>query len=110
MMKVILRNDVDGLGRKGEIMEVADGYFRNFPSPKGLALKATAGAEQQAGAMRRRLAEGRRHPSGCRRGARRSSCRCGSPLRPRPAMAVGCSARSLRPTSPLWSSRGWSRA
>ena len=39
MMKVILRNDVDGLGRKGEIMEVADGYFRNFLSPKGLALK-----------------------------------------------------------------------
>ena len=53
MMKVILRNDVDGLGRKGEIMEVADGYFRNFLSPKGLALKATAGAEQQADAMRR---------------------------------------------------------
>ena len=52
-MKVILRNDVDGLGRKGEIMEVADGYFRNFLSPKGLALKATAGAEQQADAMRR---------------------------------------------------------
>ena len=50
MMKVILRNDVDGLGRKGEIMEVADGYFRNFLSPKGLALKSTAGAEQQADA------------------------------------------------------------
>ena len=52
-MKVILRSDVSGLGRKGEIMDVADGYFRNFLSPKGLALKATAGAEQQAEAMRR---------------------------------------------------------
>jgi len=55
-MKVILRNDVDGLGRKGEIMDVADGYFRNFLAPKGLALKATAGAEQQAEAMRRTAA------------------------------------------------------
>ena len=53
MMKVILRNDVDGLGRKGEVMDVADGYFRNFLAPKGLALKASAGAEQQAESMRR---------------------------------------------------------
>ncbi len=52
-MKVILRNDVDGLGRKGEMCDVADGYFRNFLSPKGLALKATSGAEGQAEAMRR---------------------------------------------------------
>ena len=52
-MKVILRSDVAGLGRKGEVMDVADGYFRNFLSPKGLALKASAGAEAQAEAMRR---------------------------------------------------------
>lgn len=52
-MKVILRNDVAGLGSKGELLDVADGYFRNFLSPKGLAFKATAGAAQQAEAMRR---------------------------------------------------------
>jgi len=52
-MKVILRNDVSGLGSKGEILDVADGYFRNFLSPKGLAMKATAGATEQAEAMRR---------------------------------------------------------
>ncbi len=52
-MRVILRSDVGGLGRKGEMYDVADGYFRNFLSPKGLALKATAGAEGQAEAMRR---------------------------------------------------------
>lgn len=52
-MKAILREDVDGLGTKGEIIEVADGYFRNYLGPKGLALKATAGAEGQAEAMRR---------------------------------------------------------
>lgn len=55
-MKVVLRSDVDGLGRKGEITEVADGYFRNFLAPRGLALKATAGVEQQAEAMRRTAA------------------------------------------------------
>jgi large subunit ribosomal protein L9 len=56
MMKAILRQDVDGLGAKGEIIDVADGYFRNYLSPKGLALKATAGAEGQAEAMRRAAA------------------------------------------------------
>ena len=52
-MKVILRQDVDGLGRKGEVCEVADGHFRNLLGPKGLAMRATKGAEAQGEAMRR---------------------------------------------------------
>ncbi len=52
-MKVILRDDVDGLGRKGEICDVSDGYARNFLMPRGLAFKASPGAEAQAEAMRR---------------------------------------------------------
>lgn len=52
-MKVILRQDVDGLGRKGEICDVADGHFRNLLNPKGLAMKATKGAAAQGEAMRR---------------------------------------------------------
>ncbi len=52
-MRVVLRQDVAGLGRKGEICDVADGYFRNMLSPRGLALKATKGIEAQAEAMRR---------------------------------------------------------
>ena len=52
-MKVILREDVEGLGRKGEICVVADGHFRNLLSPRGLAMKATKGAEAQSEAMRR---------------------------------------------------------
>ena len=52
-MKVILRQDVNGLGRKGETCEVADGYFRNLLNPRGLAMKATKGAEAQGVAMRR---------------------------------------------------------
>ena len=52
-MKVILRQDIDGLGRKGDVCDVADGHFRNRLGPRGLAMKATKGAEAQAEAMRR---------------------------------------------------------
>ncbi len=52
-MKVVLRSDVEGLGKKGDILSVADGYARNFLIPKGRAIKATAGVEALAGAMRR---------------------------------------------------------
>ncbi len=51
-MKVILRSDVDGLGKKGDIADVAIGYARNFLLPKGLAMKSTPGAEAQAESMR----------------------------------------------------------
>lgn len=43
-MKVILKEPVSGLGRMGEVVNVADGYARNFLVPKGLAEIATAGA------------------------------------------------------------------
>lgn len=52
-MKVVLRTDVDGVGKKGDVLDVADGYGRNLLIPRGLALKATAGAERQAASMRR---------------------------------------------------------
>jgi large subunit ribosomal protein L9 len=52
-MQVILRNDVDGLGKRGDIVDVADGHARNFLFPKGHALKATDGAVAQAARMRR---------------------------------------------------------
>lgn len=52
-MKVVLRSDVEGLGKKGDILSVADGFARNFLIPKGRAMKATAGVEAQANAMRR---------------------------------------------------------
>ena len=41
-MKVILKADVKGMGKKGDIVEVADGYGRNFLIKKGLASLATA--------------------------------------------------------------------
>lgn len=51
-MQVILRNDVDGLGKRGDIVDVADGHARNFLFPKGHAIKASAGAVEQATKMR----------------------------------------------------------
>ena len=52
-MRIILRNDLDGLGKRGDIVDVADGYGRNYLLPRGLALKATPGAVDQAAKMRR---------------------------------------------------------
>src|SRR5690606_31060288 len=52
-MKVILRTDVDRLGKRGDVIDVADGFARNYLVPKGMAMKATAGATAQAAAMRR---------------------------------------------------------
>lgn len=52
-MKIVLREDVENLGRKGDLLEVADGYARNFLVPRGLALKATKGIVKQSEGMRR---------------------------------------------------------
>ncbi len=52
-MRVLLRTDVSGVGKKGDIVEVADGFGRNYLVPRGLALKATPGVEAQAESMRR---------------------------------------------------------
>jgi large subunit ribosomal protein L9 len=52
-MKVVLRSDVDNLGKKGDLVDVADGYARNYLVPRGLALRANAGIQKQADAMRR---------------------------------------------------------
>ena len=41
-MKVILQQDVRGQGKKGQLVEVSDGYARNFLLPKKLAVPATA--------------------------------------------------------------------
>ena len=43
-MKVILKQDVKGLGKKGELVNASDGYARNFLFPKGLAIEANASA------------------------------------------------------------------
>ena len=52
-MKLILTAEVDHLGSSGDIVEVKDGYGRNFLLPRGLAIVASRGAERQAEEIRR---------------------------------------------------------
>lgn len=52
-MKLLLRSDVDGVGKKGDLVEVADGFGRNYLLPKGFAVAASPGVTAQAAAMRR---------------------------------------------------------
>ena len=52
-MKIVLRADVQNLGNKGDLVEVAPWYARNYLVPKGLAMAATDGVTRQAESMRR---------------------------------------------------------
>ena len=52
-MKVVLRSDIAGVGRRGDIVDVADGHARNYLLPRGMAFAATAGAGNPANAMRK---------------------------------------------------------
>jgi len=51
-VKVILKQDVDGVGKAGAVLEVADGYGRNFLLPRRLAEEATAGNLMQLAGRR----------------------------------------------------------
>jgi large subunit ribosomal protein L9 len=46
-MEVILRDHVENLGKRGEVVKVADGYARNFLLPRNLALPATEGNKKR---------------------------------------------------------------
>lgn len=46
-MKLILTNEVSGLGAPGDVVEVKDGYGRNYLIPRGYAMRWTRGAERQ---------------------------------------------------------------
>jgi large subunit ribosomal protein L9 len=52
-MKLILTQEVSGLGGPGDVVEVKDGYGRNFLVPRGLAMRWTKGGESQVAALRR---------------------------------------------------------
>ena len=52
-MKVLLRSDVRGLGRRGDVVVVKSGYARNFLLPSGAALVANDASEAQAASMRK---------------------------------------------------------
>jgi len=52
-VKVVLRDDVADVGKKGDILEVSDGFARNYLIAKGKAFRASDGVVKQAQAMRR---------------------------------------------------------
>ncbi|MEE9217543.1 MAG: 50S ribosomal protein L9 [Acidobacteriota bacterium] len=54
-MKIVLRQDIDKLGKRGEVVEVTNGYARNYLVPKRLALQATPGNLKRVELERRRL-------------------------------------------------------
>ena len=47
-MKIILVSDVEGLGERGDMVEVKDGYANNYLIPKGLAVRCTKGKAKEA--------------------------------------------------------------
>ena len=71
-MRVVLRDDIAGVGRRGDIVKVAGGFARNFLLPEGRAIVATEGVEGQAEQMRRGrdLRIGRPRKEGRRKKAR----------------------------------------
>src|SRR3712207_9582937 len=79
-LKLILTQEVTGLGTSGDTVEVKGGYGRNYLLPRGLAIKATRGGEKQVESLRRARAarEGASHgdaqgPAG--RPSGRDTCR-----------------------------------
>ena len=52
-MKVILTQEVSGLGSPGDVVEVKDGYGRNYLLPQGFGIRWTKGAEKQVTSIKR---------------------------------------------------------
>jgi len=56
-MQIILQEDVDKLGHRGQVVEVAEGYARNYLLPRKLALPVSAGNLKQVEQIKRALAK-----------------------------------------------------
>src|ERR1700693_619893 len=52
-MKIVLQKPVEKLGLPGDVVEVADGYARNYLVPRGMAVKAQKGAVKQVDTLKR---------------------------------------------------------
>ena len=93
-VEVVLRQDVDNVGLRGEVVNVARGYARNYLLPRGLAEVATPGLKREL--ARRDALQGAQRGEDDRRGARRSrsgSRRRSSSSRSTPARPARSSAR-----------------
>jgi len=76
-MEIILREDVQHLGKAGEVVKVKDGYARNYLLPKGLAYPATEANKKKITYEAERIAKQRAPP----RPRRPGSLRCSSASR-----------------------------
>ena len=63
-MKVILKQDIKGKGKKGQMIEAAEGYARNFLIPKGMAVDRRQGRRGRQAVWRHHRRRHRRCPSG----------------------------------------------
>ena len=105
-MKLILTTDVPGLGAPGDIVEVRDGYGRNYLLPQGKAIVATKGAEKQVATIKRaQLAREIRGTEHANEVAGALGKRTVTVKADAPATAASSSARSPRSTSPTPSGR-----
>ena len=80
-MKVILQQDIRGKGKRGQMIEVSDGYARNYMLPRKMAIEATPDNVNTMRMTDRANAEKRRAPLAARRGkafAKRMSKRMGA--------------------------------
>jgi large subunit ribosomal protein L9 len=97
-MKLILTSDVVGLGAPGDVVEVKDGYGRNYLLPQGLAVAWTRGGEKQVAQIKRARSsrEIRDHDQAVEVKASLESAPSAAPMLPR--------------RSPLPVARGWTSA
>ena len=91
-MKLILTQEVGGLGAAGDIVEVKDGYGRNFLIPRGFAIRWTKGGERTVESIARRAPAARSATSTTRRRSRPGSRARPSTCRSAPARVAVCSA------------------
>ena len=92
-MKLVLLSDVKALGKRGDVVDVADGYARNFLLPRKLAGEADKGALAQLDAQHKASARRKARRTGrSTKSSRLESSRPSSPLRPRQAVTANSSA------------------
>ena len=105
-MKIILTQEVTGLGAPGDVVEVKDGYGRNYLVPRGVAIRWTRGAEKTVESIKtaRSTRAVRDHDHAVEIKTKLEAA-VGRPSRSAPARAVACSAPSPSPRSPRRSPR-----
>ena len=92
-MKLILTQEVTGLGEPGDVVEVKDGYGRNFLMPRGLAVAWTKGGEKQVASIRKARAVPRDQDPGRGEAVKASSRPARHAVRAGRQPAAGCSVR-----------------